>query len=65
MATTKRGPGRPPLPPDQTKPGVFQIRLSNAERAEYQQAAESAGIPLAQWMRDRLSKAAKRESKRD
>ena len=65
MGTTKRGPGRPPLPPDQTKPGVFQIRLSDAERAEFKEAADRAKLPMAQWMRDRLSKAAKRESKRD
>lgn len=65
MEKKKRGPGRPPLPPDQTKPGVFQFRLSDAERAEYQDAAERAGMALAQWMRDTLSKAAKRQSKRD
>jgi hypothetical protein len=65
MGKTKRGPGRPPLPPDQTKPGVFQIRLSEAERGEYREAAQRAGVPLAVWMRDRLSKAAQRESKRD
>ena len=65
MDETKRGPGRPPLPPGQTKPGVFQIRLSPADRAEYEAAAKRADLSIAEWMRDRLSKAAKRESKRD
>lgn len=63
MEKTKRGPGRPPLPPGETKPGVFQIRLSEAERAEFQGAAERAKLPMAQWMRDRLLKAAKREAR--
>src|SRR5690348_10797301 len=65
MESKKKRPGRPPKPPGETKPGVFQIRLSDDERGEFQYAAERAGLPLAQWMRDRLSKAAKRESKRD
>jgi hypothetical protein len=56
--------GRPPKRPGGLG-SVFQIRLSDAERAEYQAAAERAGVALAEWMRDRLSKAAKRESKRD
>jgi hypothetical protein len=65
MESKQKKPGRPPKPAGETKPDVFQIRLSEAERAEYQQAAERAKLPLAQWMRDRLGKAAKRESKRD
>jgi len=65
MNAKKRGPGRPPLPPEMTKPGVFQMRLSDAEKVEFQEAAERAKVPLAQWMRDRLSKAAKREARQN
>lgn len=56
--------GRPPKAPGGLG-SVFQIRLSDAEKADYQKAAERAGVPLAEWMRARLNSAAKRESKRD
>jgi len=36
-----------------------------AEKAEWQTAAERAGKTLSAWIRGRLTKAAKRESKRD
>lgn len=65
MTETKRGRGRPPLPPDEAKGQVFQIRLSDAERQQYESAAERAGVPMAAWIRDRLNRAAKRESKQD
>ena len=55
--------GRPPLKPGEAKSAVFQIRLTDAERASYEQAAQRAGVSLAAWMRERLNKAAKRESK--
>ena len=38
---------------------------SDAEREAYRQAAERANVPLSEWVRDRLNRAAKRESKRD
>ena len=41
------------------------IRTADAEREAYRQAAERAGVPLSEWIRERLNKAAKRESKRD
>ena len=55
--------GRPPKPPEESKGEVYQLRLSEAERAEYQKAADRAEMLLAAWMRDRLSKAAKREAR--
>src|SRR6185295_13010120 len=53
--------GRPPIDPTGAMGRVFQIRLTDAERAEYDRAATRAGVKLAAWIRDRLSRAAKRE----
>jgi hypothetical protein len=54
--------GRPTIDPKGRPQGkVCQIRLSDAERADYGQAAQKADLGLSAWMRDRLSKAAKRE----
>jgi predicted HicB family RNase H-like nuclease len=39
------------------------VRLTDAEKAEYQKAAKRAGVSLSEWIRDRLDKAAKRESR--
>jgi antitoxin component of RelBE/YafQ-DinJ toxin-antitoxin module len=39
---------------------VLQIRLTDAERAEYQKAAERAGLSLSEWIRSCLGKAARR-----
>jgi hypothetical protein len=57
--------GRPPLAPGEAKDEVFQLRLTGDERAQYERAAKRAGVPLAAWIRERLSRAAKRESKQD
>ena len=57
--------GRPPIRPEGALGEVFQIRLADSERAAYERAAKRAGLSLAAWMRDRLTKSAKRESKRD
>ena len=40
---------------------VLRIRLTDAERAEYQKAADRAGVPLSERVRDCLGKAAKRK----
>jgi hypothetical protein len=54
--------GRPPLDPAEAKSQVFQLRLTQAERQQYQAAADKAGMPLAQWIRERLGRAS-RQSK--
>ena len=59
------GKGRPTRDPSGAASKHFIMRLTDAEREHYAQAAERAGVSLSEWMRDRLSKAAKRESKRD
>jgi hypothetical protein len=59
----KKQIGRPPLSPGEAKGAVLQIRLTEAQRAEYAQAAERAGMSLSAWIRDRLAKASKREAR--
>ena len=44
---------------------IVPVRMTDDEQALYQQAAERADNTLSGWIRDRLTKAAKRESKRD
>jgi predicted HicB family RNase H-like nuclease len=58
-------PGRPPRDRAEGASKIVPIRMTEAERQRYQQAAERAGVSLSEWARDRLDKAAKRESKRD
>lgn len=57
--------GRPPKPEGTTLPEVLQIRLTGDDKARWMAAAERSGVSLSEWIRDRLEKAAKRESKRD
>jgi len=63
MAKTPPKMGRPPLNPSGPQGRVLQIRLSDAERIEYQKAAERCGQSLSAWIRERLARAAKREAK--
>jgi hypothetical protein len=55
--------GRPPINPAGPQTRVLQIRLTDAERIEYQKAAERCGQSLSGWIRERLARAAKREAK--
>jgi predicted HicB family RNase H-like nuclease len=56
---------RPAKPPDEVASERIDLRLTTAERIEYEQAAKRAEQSLSAWIRERLTKAAKRESKRD
>ena len=56
----KAARGRPKLKPEERK-SVIPFRADEAEKAEFQRAAENAEISLSDWIRDRLSTAAKRE----
>ena len=44
-----------------TKAQVLQIRLTEAEKQGFSDAAELAGIPLSSWVRERLRLAAIRD----
>jgi len=55
--------GRPPIDPSGPMGKLVQIRLTDAERAKYARAAERADMKMSAWIRDRLSRAARREEK--
>jgi hypothetical protein len=42
---------------------TLPIPTTDSERIEFQKAAERCGLSLADWIRDRLLQAAKREAK--
>ena len=39
------------------------VHVTEAERIDYQKCAERSGLSLAQWIRDKLDQAARREGK--
>ena len=55
----KAARGRPKLKPEMRK-AVIPFRADEADKAEYQQAADLAEQSLSDWIRDTLSTAAKR-----
>jgi hypothetical protein len=59
MTQAKRGRGRPPTT-GAARGEVLRVRVTEAERATMQNAADRAGQPLAVWMHARLTAAAKR-----
>lgn len=60
----QRGRGRPPKPPEDSKADVLHLRVGQDERTAYQETADRSGLPLSEWVRDRLNRAVKREAKR-
>ena len=57
--------GRPTRDPSGTASKLVPVRLTEVEHEAYKLAAERAGVSVSEWMRERLNKAAKRESKQD
>jgi len=55
---------RPKKPIDEVAGERIDLRLTTAERVDYEQAAQRAGQSLSAWIRERLTKAVKREVKR-
>lgn len=43
------------------KNDLLKVRLGEAEKQAFQQAAEIAGVPLSSWVRERLRRAARIE----
>ena len=60
----KKKLGAPPKPPEDRKGNVVQIRLTDLEKEQCEQAAELDSTKLAAWARDTLAKTAKRRIKR-
>ena len=57
----KIGRGRPPKGSDKIKSGRLNIRLSETEKAAFNEAAELSGLELSAWIRERLRQVAKKE----
>ena len=58
---TKRG--RPPKTDEERALERIELRVVTADKVSWQEAADRAGMKLSAWIRDRLEKAAKRESR--
>ena len=56
MPPKKRKAGRPKLPKSEIK-NVIAIRLTDAEKREYESRAGEAGISLSDWIRQSLQQA--------
>lgn len=54
-------PTVPPMRKSSTKTDLLKIRVSEAERAAFQDAAAIAGITVSAWARERLRRAAVRD----
>ncbi len=55
--------GRPPIDPTKKASEMVPVRMTTAERALFEQAASDANKSLSAWIRDCLTKAAKKASK--
>jgi hypothetical protein len=62
--TLSRGRGRPPKADDERADERLEVRVTAAEKAEWEAAADRVEVKFAAWIRDRLNEAAKRESNR-
>lgn len=54
-------PGRPPKKAGTTKTRYLQVRVSEAEKATFDVAADLAGLEMSAWVRERLRIAARKE----
>jgi uncharacterized protein (DUF1778 family) len=57
--TPKRG--APKKPPDKAKGALIQLRVNDAEKQAFTDAADLDGKKLSEWMRDRLRRLAREE----
>ncbi len=55
--------GRPKLDPTGSPSKFLPVRTTIAEQEAWKEAAARLGVPLSVWIRDKLNKAAKRESR--
>lgn len=49
------------MAPGKTKAEYLEVRLENAEKQAFKDAADLAGLALSAWVRERLRTAARRE----
>lgn len=60
---TKLPRGRPPKPDEERADALVQLRLTDAEKAVWQEAADRDEIKLSAWIKDKLNKAASSKPK--
>jgi len=56
--------GRPPKPPEEVASERLDIRLTPAEKAEFERAATLLGLSLSEWLRSHLKAAAAKDLKK-
>lgn len=61
MHGMKKRRGRPPKGAGKTKATFLQVRLDEAEKRAFNEAAELSGLALSAWVRERLRLLARRE----
>jgi len=61
MTKAKAKRGRPPKAAGEAFTAPLPVRVAEAEKQAFTEAAELAGMPLSAWVRQRLRKAAKSE----
>ena len=54
--------GRPKKEKDASRDKLMQVRLKESEYDEFSKAADSSGLDLSGWVRERLLSAARREA---
>lgn len=57
----KKGRGRPPKDVSDKRGESLLVRLDEAEKEAFKNAAKLAGLPLSSWVRERLRQIAARE----
>ncbi len=61
MAKPKARRGAPKKSPDKAKAALIQLRVNDAEKRAFVDAADLDGKKLSEWMRDRLRRLAREE----
>jgi hypothetical protein len=56
--------GRPKKADDEKRARYLQVRISDEEKATFDEAAKDSGLELSQWVRNRLLMAARTERAR-
>ena len=57
--------GRPPKPVEEKRERYLQVRISDDEKATFDEAAKLSGLELSQWVRSRLLIVARTERVQD
>ena len=57
--------GRPPKPVEEKRARYLQVRISDDEKATFDEAAKHSGLELSQWVRSRLLIVARTERAQD